>query len=47
MPAEHGIGRKPVTELERPGDPVRLAVMRDIRRTLDPANLMNPGALLA
>lgn len=45
--AEHGIGRKLVTELERLGDPVRLAVMREIKRTLDPANLMNPGALFA
>ncbi|MDN2582237.1 FAD-binding oxidoreductase [Aquibium sp. ELW1220] len=45
--AEHGIGRKLVTELERLGDPVRLAIMRDIKRTLDPANLMNPGALFA
>jgi len=45
--AEHGIGRKLVTELERLGDPIRLAIMRDIKRTLDPKNLMNPGALLA
>ena len=45
--AEHGIGRKLVTELERLGDPVRLAVMREIKRTLDPSNLMNPGALFA
>jgi len=43
--AEHGIGRKLVTELQRLVDPVRLAVMREIKRTLDPSNLMNPGAL--
>ena len=45
--AEHGIGRQLVTELVRLGDPIRLAIMRDIKRTLDPKNLMNPGALLA
>ena len=44
--AEHGIGRKLTSELERLGDPVRLALMRDIKRALDPKNLMNPGALL-
>lgn len=45
--AEHGIGRKLTSELERLGDPVKLAVMRDIKKALDPENLMNPGALLS
>lgn len=43
--AEHGIGRKLTTELDRLGDPVRLSLMRDIKRALDPKNLMNPGVL--
>ncbi len=45
--AEHGIGRKLTSELERLGDPVKLAVMRTIKRALDPENMMNPGALVA
>ncbi|PST22541.1 FAD-binding oxidoreductase [Mesorhizobium plurifarium] len=44
--AEHGIGRKLTSELERLGDPVKIAVMRDIKRVLDPKNIMNPGALI-
>lgn len=45
--AEHGIGRKLTSELQRLGDPVQVALMHDIKRALDPKNLMNPGALLA
>ncbi|WP_171173578.1 FAD-binding oxidoreductase [Ruegeria sp. HKCCD8929] len=44
--AEHGIGRMKVGELERYGDPVRLAAMRAIKAALDPAGIMNPGAVL-
>lgn len=44
--AEHGIGRLKVADLERYGDPVRLAAMRAIKTALDPAGIMNPGAVL-
>ncbi len=45
--AEHGIGRFKVGELERYGDPVKLAVMRDLKSVLDPNGILNPGAVLA
>jgi FAD/FMN-containing dehydrogenase len=44
--AEHGIGRAKVAELERYGDPAKLAAMRAIKAALDPAGIMNPGAVL-
>ncbi|MBV0911312.1 FAD-binding oxidoreductase [Anianabacter salinae] len=44
--AEHGIGRAKVADLERYGDPVKLAAMRAIKDALDPAGIMNPGAVL-
>jgi FAD/FMN-containing dehydrogenase len=44
--AEHGIGRAKVADLERYGDPAKLAAMRAIKAALDPAGIMNPGAVL-
>ena len=44
--AEHGVGRFKVADLERYGDPAALAAMRAIRVALDPAGIMNPGAVL-
>jgi len=44
--AEHGVGRMKVADLERYGDPVRLAAMRAIKTALDPVGIMNPGAVL-
>jgi FAD/FMN-containing dehydrogenase len=44
--AEHGIGRLKVADLERYGDPAKLAAMRAIKTALDPAGIMNPGAVL-
>jgi FAD/FMN-containing dehydrogenase len=44
--AEHGIGRLKVADLERYGDPAKLAAMRAIKRALDPEGIMNPGAVL-
>lgn len=44
--AEHGVGRLKVATLERYGDPARLAAMRAIKSALDPAGIMNPGAVL-
>ena len=43
--AEHGIGRLKVDDLERYGDPAKLAAMRAIKAALDPAGIMNPGAV--
>jgi FAD/FMN-containing dehydrogenase len=44
--AEHGIGRMKVAELERYGDPAKLAAMQAIKAALDPNGIMNPGAVL-
>ena len=44
--AEHGIGRLKVGDLERYGDPAKLAAMRAIKAALDPAGILNPGAVL-
>ncbi|MEE4345569.1 MAG: FAD-binding oxidoreductase [Paracoccaceae bacterium] len=44
--AEHGIGRLKIDDLERYGDPVKLAMMRAIKATLDPEGILNPGAVL-
>ncbi|MEJ2030265.1 MAG: FAD-binding oxidoreductase [Maritimibacter sp.] len=45
--AEHGVGRLKVDDLERYGDPAKLAAMRAIKAALDPNGIMNPGAMLA
>lgn len=44
--AEHGVGRLKVGDLQRYGDPARLAAMRAIKAALDPQGIMNPGAVL-
>ncbi|MFZ1479755.1 MAG: FAD-binding oxidoreductase, partial [Paracoccaceae bacterium] len=44
--AEHGIGRLKVEELERYGDPAKLAAMRKVKAALDPLGILNPGAVL-
>lgn len=44
--AEHGVGRLKTTELAAWADPARLAAMRAIKQALDPAGIMNPGAVL-
>ncbi|MGR3632386.1 MAG: FAD-binding oxidoreductase [Limimaricola soesokkakensis] len=44
--AEHGIGRLKVGDLERYGDPAKLAMMRAIKSALDPHGILNPGAVL-
>lgn len=44
--AEHGVGRLKVEDLERYGDPAKLAAMRAIKAALDPHCIMNPGAVL-
>jgi FAD/FMN-containing dehydrogenase len=45
--AEHGIGRLKAAEFASRADPVELAVMRDLKRALDPKGILNPGKILA
>ncbi|MDE2560926.1 MAG: FAD-binding oxidoreductase [Sphingomonadales bacterium] len=44
--AEHGIGQLKRDELARLGDPVALAMLRAVKRALDPDGLLNPGKLV-
>jgi len=44
--AEHGIGQLKRDDLARRKDPTALALMRSIKRALDPANRLNPGRVL-
>ena len=44
--AEHGIGQVKREEFERLGDPVQLALLRALKRAVDPGNLLNPGKLV-
>jgi FAD/FMN-containing dehydrogenase len=44
--AEHGVGSIKLHELEAHKDPAALAMMRAIKRALDPANTMNPGRVV-
>ena len=45
--AEHGIGKLKAAEFARRADPVELALMRDLKRVLDPKGILNPGKVLA
>ncbi|TCS60113.1 FAD-binding oxidoreductase [Varunaivibrio sulfuroxidans] len=44
--AEHGIGKLKVGEMERYVSDVALDMMRTLKRTLDPKNIMNPGKIV-
>jgi len=44
--AEHGIGTLKRDELPRYKDPTALALMRAVKRSLDPRGLLNPGRVL-
>jgi FAD/FMN-containing dehydrogenase len=44
--AEHGIGRLKQGELALRKSPVELALMRQIKQSLDPKGILNPGAVL-
>jgi FAD/FMN-containing dehydrogenase len=44
--AEHGVGALKVRELERYEPPTALALMRTLKRALDPDCIMNPGKVL-
>jgi FAD/FMN-containing dehydrogenase len=44
--AEHGVGSLKVDTLPAYKDPVALALMKSVKRALDPHNLLNPGRVL-
>ncbi|MDQ0448419.1 FAD-binding oxidoreductase [Methylobacterium aerolatum] len=44
--AEHGVGLIKRAELARYGDPVALDLMRTLKASLDPLNLLNPGKVV-
>ncbi|SCK47503.1 FAD/FMN-containing dehydrogenase [Variovorax sp. HW608] len=44
--AEHGVGSLKVEKLEKHKSPVALAMMRAIKRGLDPENILNPGRVI-
>lgn len=44
--AEHGVGQLKRDWLVQYKDPVELALMRQVKRALDPLNIMNPNVLL-
>ena len=46
LSGEHGIGYKRAAKLARYTDPVELCLMKDIKRALDPKNIMNPGKVI-
>jgi len=45
--AEHGVGELKVGKLPLYKDPTALAMMRAVKKALDPQNLMNPGRVIA
>jgi FAD/FMN-containing dehydrogenase len=45
--AEHGLGQAKPEAAARFKDPLEIELMRAIKRTLDPAGLMNPGKVFA
>ena len=45
--AEHGIGLIKRDELAHYKDPVALDLMRAIKQTLDPRNILNPGKVVS
>jgi FAD/FMN-containing dehydrogenase len=44
--AEHGIGVLKRDLLPKVKDPVAIELMRTLKRTLDPKNILNPGKVL-
>ena len=44
--AEHGIGSKLKDDLIKYSDPIKVDLMRKIKKTLDPKNIMNPDKLI-
>lgn len=46
LSGEHGIGAKKIKEMAKFTNPEELAVMKTIKKALDPNNILNPGKLL-
>ena len=44
--AEHGLGQLKREAIRAHKDPLELELMRALKRTLDPAGLMNPGKVI-
>jgi D-lactate dehydrogenase (cytochrome) len=44
--AEHGVGQLKTAELVRYTDPVALALMKTLKRSLDPRSILNPGKVI-
>jgi FAD/FMN-containing dehydrogenase len=44
--AEHGLGQLKREAIRAQKDPLELELMRALKKTLDPAGLMNPGKVL-
>jgi FAD/FMN-containing dehydrogenase len=44
--AEHGLGQLKREEIRAHKDPLELELMRVLKRSLDPRDVMNPGKLL-
>jgi FAD/FMN-containing dehydrogenase len=44
--AEHGVGRLKRDDLVRYKDPVALEMMRTLKRSFDPNNILNPGKVV-
>ena len=44
--AEHGLGALKIDDITRYKNQVELNIMRNIKRALDPLNIMNPGKVI-
>jgi len=44
--AEHGVGQLKLADMARYKSPLELTLMRKIKQTLDPHNIMNPGRVI-
>ena len=43
LSGEHGIGAKKIEAMEKYTEPVEMKMMKEIKRALDPKNILNPG----
>lgn len=45
--AEHGVGQQKVSALVRSRSPAEVRMMHQLKNTLDPNGILNPGKMLA